>query len=817
MQIFIFLALLTLIVIFITTQSTMSGRIAELSKMVDSMRRQIHNLNNTLSKEIQEAEATVPTAVPDGRQDRQEKEPVVQTPPVTRQEPVSVPQVVKEEVKPVPEPVKPVSEPVKVISEATKPPISVPKNPEPKIIAPPKQTFFERNPDLEKFIGENLINKIGIAILVLGIAFFVRYAISKEWIGPIGRASIGILCGGILIALAHRLRKSFAAFSSVLVGGGLAVLYFTITICFHEYHLFSQSVAFVIMVLITTFSVILSISYNRVELAILALIGGFTSPFLLSTGEGNYIVLFTYVAILNSGILTLAFFKKWNILNIISFGFTVLLYTGWFVTKVIYAKDAPYIGALTFVTLFYVQFFLTFIINNVLQTRKFNFLEIGLLLGNTFLYFAAGIYLLEHVDKGKFNGLFTLLVACINCIFAFALYKRESVDKNLVYLLIGLVLTFISLAAPIQLRGNQITMFWAAESVLLLWLAQKSKIKLMKKASVIILVLMFMSLFLDLQHIYFELQYKKMALTVLFNKGFMTGIVVLTGLLCSSILLKRDGEEFFFEGYTSKNHRSVLNMLLLLTLYAVLFLELHHQLHAHIAYYATIDLMIGSFNFLYLLFILAVSGKTGVKQFADWVVIPVLAALLSYPVFYHHLAVRARNFHLVHEGSFDGFLYHYLLVILILVILYFAYRVMRLKVYYKQGGETFLMIYTSLILLFLASAELDHTVVLFNDPAHIGRVLSQNHKIGFPILWGVCSFVLMFLGMRYKKRELRLISLSLFLVILLKLFIFDIRGMSEGGKIAAFIFLGIILLVVSFMYQKLKKLVLDDDHNSQGK
>src|SRR5690606_4639853 len=112
--------------------------------------------------------------------------------------------------------------------------------------APKKPGFFERNPDLEKFIGENLANKIGIAILVIGIGFFVKYAIDKEWINEIGRVFIGILSGGLLIVVAHRMRKTFTAFSSVLVGGGIAVQYFTITIAFHEYHIFPQTVAFAI-------------------------------------------------------------------------------------------------------------------------------------------------------------------------------------------------------------------------------------------------------------------------------------------------------------------------------------------------------------------------------------------------------------------------------------------------------------------------------------------------------------------------------------------------------------------------------------------
>lgn len=70
---------------------------------------------------------------------------------------------------------------------------------------------------LEDFIGGNLLNKIGIGILIIGIGIFVKYAIDKDWIGPVGRVMIGLLSGGILLGVAHWLRKAYAAFSSVLL------------------------------------------------------------------------------------------------------------------------------------------------------------------------------------------------------------------------------------------------------------------------------------------------------------------------------------------------------------------------------------------------------------------------------------------------------------------------------------------------------------------------------------------------------------------------------------------------------------------------
>src|SRR5690606_36307489 len=333
-----------------------------------------------------------------------------------------------------------------------------------------KPGFFERNSDLEKFIGENLANKVGIAILVIGIGFFVKYAIDKDWINEIGRVFIGILAGGILLGIAHRLRESFTAFSSVLVGGGIAILYFTIAIAFHEYQIFSQVAAFALMVVITVFTVLLSVSYNRVELAVLAILGGFGSPFMVSTGEGNYIVLFSYMLILNGGMLVLAYHKKWRIVNIICYVFTVLIFGGWLAARFDNTDASMMIGSLIFATLFYLIFFAMNIVRNIREQSAFEAPDITLLLSNTFLYFSAGMAILSNDLGNDYRGLFTVLLAIFNFSFAYSLYRKASVDRHLVFMLIGLVLTFISLAAPIQLEGNYITLFWAAEAVLLLWL-----------------------------------------------------------------------------------------------------------------------------------------------------------------------------------------------------------------------------------------------------------------------------------------------------------------------------------------------------------
>lgn len=674
---------------------------------------------------------------------------------------------------------------------------------------PKKPGFFERNPDLEKFIGENLANKIGIGILVLGIGFFVKYAIDQDWINEIGRVCIGILCGGTLLAVAHKMRKAFVAFSSVLVGGGLAVLYLTIAIAFHEYHIFTQASAFIMMVTITAFAVALSLAYNRVELAILSILGGFASPFMVSSGEGNYVVLFSYIFILDVGMLVLAYFKKWNLVNIVSYAFTIILFLVWLVGGFDATDLSMVWGGLIFATLFYLIFFAMNIINNLKEKATFKSLEIGLLLSNTFFYYAAGMALLNNDFGNNYKGLFTAALAAFNFLFAFGLHKSGRVDKNLVFLLIGLVLTFISLAAPIQLEGNYITLFWAAEAVLLLWLSQKSGIRLMKLASIIINVLMVISLLMDWAQLY-KSSNDLVSLNVIFNKAYITSLVSFASFAGTFYLMRLEKSEKE-ENITLYKH--IITIAGIILFYMGNFLELQYQLFENGFDYATQNIIIGTYNMLFCAVLLILSKKLSLPQNlkSAFALLGVIT-MLSYLFFYHSQIISVRNDYVNGLTNFMGYGFHYFLLGFLLIVVALSLpKIQGMEAFNQKTYNLYSWFYV-FFFVFMASAELDHIVVIsaYSPGDSMQHILNQNHKIGYPILWGVTSFALIALGLKKKIKHLRIISLSLFLVTLIKLFLMDIKGISEGGKIAAFISLGILLLVVSFMYQRLKKILLAD-------
>ncbi|QBN19893.1 DUF2339 domain-containing protein [Flavobacterium nackdongense] len=695
--------------------------------------------------------------------------------------------------------------------------------PEPKVYVPqePTKTFWENfrdnNPDLEKFIGENLINKIGILILVLGISYFVKYAIDKDWINEPARVGIGMLSGALIMGIAHKLRQKYAAFSSVFVAGAISVFYFTIGIAFHSYHLFGQTTAFIIMVLITVFSCFISLSYNRKELAVLSLIGGFAVPFMVSTGQGNYVVLFTYILILDVGILALAYYKKWGIINILSYVFTVILYGAWLL-KDLDEKSPHQLGALVFGFAFYLVFIVINIINNVRTKGLFSPIELSILASNTFLFYGAGMLVLEQYHP-EFKGLFTAALGLLNCGYAWFLYKKFGLDKTAVYLLVGLTLTFITLAIPIQFEGNFITLFWAAEAVMLMWLGQKSKITYYRFASIIVHALMIASLFMDWAAIYRS----ESILNIVFNKICLTGLFAVASLFVVNYLLKNEEEalEQFGFVFNPVKYRNALRLTGIVIGYFVGIYEVGFQANTHITgANSAITLPI----VYHLIFSAAVfyglcksENKTN-SQLAS--LIAVINIVLFAFWFSNYAFYEQDRYIATGIQQRIGFYLHYISLLIILFFGYQLYQINKENPVFEFFQKKIIIWIAAFFIIYIASTELMlHGLVFSDSPTwkqevfpsdNIKDTSTQIIKTGYPILWGILAFVFLIIGIKKRIKNLRIIALSLLGITILKLFLFDISNASETGKIIAFILLGILILIISFVYQKIKILVQDD-------
>lgn len=697
------------------------------------------------------------------------------------------------------------------------------------------ETFKEKNPDLEKFIGENLISKLGILILVLGISFFVKYAIDRDWINETARVGIGILAGGIVMAVAHKLRKNFAAFSSVFVAGAVSIFYFTIGIAFHDYELFSQTVAFTIMVVITIFSALVSVSYNRKELAILTLIGGFAVPFMVSTGSGNYQVLFSYIAILNVGMLIISYFKKWNVVTLLAFIFSTLIYGVWFRNEFI-LDETPYFGALIFAILMYIIFSIASVINNVRNNGSFTKMEYLIMLANTFSYFGIGATIFSNWQT-EFKGIFTISLAIYNLVFSIVLYRKFGIKKDAIYFLLGLALTFITLTIPFQFNGNYITLFWACEAVLLFWLSQKSKITTFRIGSIVVQFLMLVSLLMDWGQNYSVSS--DIDLYPFFNKVFITGLFSVASFVMIYSLAKKEIEptKFYFITIATQPFKQIELVLLLLLGYLVGMLEVFYQVNLYFANEASIVSYTVVYHFVFTTILVYFLFKFK-NQTNSYIAIFLSGInLLIYLVKFHRLTYEEifNNLYFNYESN-SAFIGHYVILISVLLTLYLLFKNRKdaeittvlnnkISIWVFAFILTFILSNEIMVHTLISSADSIKASVLKIDPDSydvyylydeiLSNIKKRVIKVGFPILWGLLSFVFLIIGIKKEVKQLRIIALSLLGLTVVKLFVFDIN-VSGPGRIVAFILLGILILIISFVYQKLNKKSNDENQKNNN-
>jgi len=659
--------------------------------------------------------------------------------------------------------------------------------------------------NFELFIGENLINKIGIFVLVIGIGLFVKYAIDNDWINEIGRVVIGFLSGGVLLVLAYFFRHTYRAFSSVLTGGAMAVFYFTVAIAFREYRLLSQTTSFLMMVGITAFSVWLAILYDRRELAVLSLIGGMLTPFMVSRGDGNYHVLFTYIAILNVGMLALSLRKQWKELLVISFAGTQLIFWLYFLRdanlfKITTNDITRDLSLLAYASIFYIIFLMMPLIQ-VFRNRapsKDHALHIILLIVNSFFHLLAGVLLFKRMNAENYYGLLAALLAIINGTVAALLYNNKK-DKVLFHLFAGLTISYVTLAVPLQFDGNNITLFWATEAILLLWLYRKSNTAIYYIGSLILLSLSFISI-LKL-HNSQPTGYDGRAVfgNIFVNTYFITRLYTSLAFVTFGLLLRRHFREYSEQKKTTNWLPTIIGSVAVamlfytgnreILLYTVADITSFWKMAYFFIFACTLSIIIGrhattcQFKLITVMFLWIIAC---LRFFAQtdftWQLQYSSSALLPYVLYW------------------IGFIGLCGLFVVIAQIFFTKYS---LK---SSSGKSMMWFFNvaAVICLSIASVEAINQIALCKH-------IEISNKITVTILWSLSAFVQMWLGMHFKYKTLRIISLSLLALVLCKLFMYDLNNVSQGAKIVAFVVLGIVLLVLSFLYQKLKKILFEEE------
>jgi uncharacterized membrane protein len=348
----------------------------------------------------------------------------------------------------------------------------------PRVAAPTfRQTPQRSSEDLEGTIGKLWLNRIGIVAILIGVAYFLKYAIDSGWLNPSTRVVIGLIAGIGIVVWSEAFRsKGSVAFSYSLKAVGIGILYLSLWASSQYFHLVPASVVFVAMILVTASTITLALTQDAEILAVYAMIGGFSTPALVSTGENHEIVLFSYVLLLDAAILAMVAFKPWRRIVWGTMLGTTVMYIGW--AAQFYDSTERAITVF-FSAAFFAVFALVPLVTPLTHSRWHRGMSITLTLlpvvnGAAFFLALYVMYDSEPVTLTWYALALAALYLLLSSQFKRRVDSEPDVVKTVNLLHVAVAIAFITVAIPLKLDAHWITIGWLIESAVLLFVAVKS-------------------------------------------------------------------------------------------------------------------------------------------------------------------------------------------------------------------------------------------------------------------------------------------------------------------------------------------------------
>jgi uncharacterized membrane protein len=377
------------------------------------------------------------------------------------------------------------SVPETVVAPAT-PPASPWKPAEPR-----QPSVLERGFTAAKnwLLSGNTVLRVGVVLLFLGLAFLLRYATEGMVVPVEMRYASVAACAVALLGLGWWLRLRNPNYALMLQGTGIAVLYLTVFAAMRLHPLLDPGAALGLLVLVTLFSAILAVKQDAPGLAAVAALGGFAAPILTSTGSGNHVALFSYFALLNTGIFAIAWFKAWRLLNLIGFVGTFGIGFAWGIrsyTPELLWSTEPF---LILFFLMYVAIGLLFARRKLREAtdapedrdellrwaaRKGDYVDATVLFGPPLVGFGLQFALVQHIE---FAAAFSALALGLFYLVLARLLVGRTGDRAalLVETCLALGVVFASLAIPLGLDARWTSAAWAVEGAGIYWLGLRQQ------------------------------------------------------------------------------------------------------------------------------------------------------------------------------------------------------------------------------------------------------------------------------------------------------------------------------------------------------
>ena len=647
--------------------------------------------------------------------------------------------------------------------------------------------------DWEQILGRNWIAIIGAVTLVVGIGFFLKLAFDANWIGDTGRVILGIVLGMLLLGGGEYAQRRVPIWSQPVTAGGAAILYLSIYAAFGLYQLIRPDVAFLFLAMVVALAGLLALRYESIVIAVLGIVGAFLAPILLGPSLPDVRLVLLYILVVDLGVLGVSTFRNWR-------WFTMLAWVGSYGLFVYWLGRFPDFDpiliqlALTGVFAIFAGASTLF---HIIWRRVPGPLDMGLMAVNAAAFFAITAALLWE-DYEIWFGLISLALALFYGLIALAAIKRSGAHPHVALIALPMALVFLTVAMPLQLSGVWVTVAWAAQGTILVWVGFLLNRWPMRAFGLGVLALAVGHL------VVFDSWVKLEGFTPLLNDRFPVFLAVIAAFYVSGYLFWRNRESWqIWEPPTVPALLTVANLLTL----GLLSLEV-------IGYFGNQAVEAGNYpgeqsavngTFLTLTamwaiygFILMGVGMVFRSYQARWGGLALMGLVVAKLLAFDTPLVG------LEPTTFVPFLnVQFLTFVIVMALLLGAAFWTRLWRDDLPGTEahTFkaLLIVANVVAVWSLSLEVIHYFDYTTFAASVDYVSGKH--LSLTVLWAVYAIGIIGVGIATRSSKIRLGGMAFLAVPVIKLFVLDVFLLELGYRVGAFITLGVLLLGTGLAYQ----------------